>query len=264
MKCPNCGKDVHRDQARFCPHCGQRLDGVALTGGQPSPPAQGTVPMPADPPPQPAPGPAPQPAPPAGASLPPQTPPPAQGKRRSNHLGLVLIVAAVLILAAAALLFLRRKDDGEDMAAAPSSQPTMPATYESQSSALSLPTPTPSLPPIPTAAPTPEPTAAPSAAPTAAPTPSAQPTPLPVLPGLEVQPDVMPMEDLRPLLRVATDSSRLNMRAGPGTGYDVVGQADHDAVVVQVGSLSQDAAWIVIEAEGVYGWASAEYLAPIN
>lgn len=94
------------------------------------------------------------------------------------------------------------------------------------------------------------------------PPPAAPVTPPPEQPGLEVQPDegTDPSEAI--VLRVTTQSSRLNMRSGPGTEYEVVGQADHGALVTKIGSLSGDQGWIGIECNGVFGWVSAQYLSP--
>ena len=92
------------------------------------------------------------------------------------------------------------------------------------------------------------------------PTTTPEPTALSALPGLEVQPDWLYPTDARALVRVTTESDRLNMRSGPSTDYAVVDKAECDELVYQVGGLSGDGAWVVIERNGVYGWASAEYL----
>lgn len=262
MKCPNCGKEVRQNQARFCPHCGQRLDGATFTSGENTEPLQprtGTVAMPD------------KAAPSAGAEKEPvmqQGPVVQQETGRKNsgkgHRGIILVLVAVIIVAAAAIVFMwQKKQDEEPAAELPAVQTTAPAVQKEDNTVSVRPTVNPTLAPIPTAAPTlaPIPTATPTPTPTAT---VPQATPLPVLPGLEVQPNVMSNESERTVMRVATESSRLNMRSGPGTDYDVVGKAEHDALVTEVGTLLEDSSWIVIESEGVYGWVSAQYLSPVS
>ena len=83
-------------------------------------------------------------------------------------------------------------------------------------------------------------------------------------PGLDVQPTHVWDTQSQTLLRVATNADNLNMRKGPGTDYDLVGQAPHDGVVTRIGKRSDNDGWILILYDGAYGWVSAEYLAPIN
>ena len=56
---------------------------------------------------------------------------------------------------------------------------------------------------------------------------------------------------------VAADGSRLNLRAGPGTGYAIVGKLD-DGVSVAV--LSSDGGWAQILHHGSFGYVSEDYL----
>ena len=185
---------------------------------------------------------------PAAPPTPPSTPPSQKG-RGAVWVVLALVLAAVVV--ALVWFFVGRDDAGQpDIAPQPTAAATMPA--------IALPTSAPTLLPIPTAAPTPTPT---PLIPTPVPTTTPEPTALSALPGLEVQPDWLYPTDARALVRVTTESDRLNMRSGPSTDYAVVDKAECDELVYQVGGLSGDGAWVVIERNGVYGWASAEYLA---
>ena len=113
--------------------------------------------------------------------------------------------------------------------------------------------------PAPTAAPAPAATPAPQAAITP---PSPTPAPeLPAeLPGLAVQPDIRLNADQWVTLLVDTDNSNLNMRTGPGTEYDLVGQAPHDGKVMQVGMSSTVSGWTLVYYDGLYGWVSTDYV----
>lgn len=267
MKCPHCGKEIRQNKAYFCPHCGQRLDGVTLTpdGGKKMPAAgPATMPMPGNRQPA-AEGAAPRPQTPPAPAMPqasvPTPPPeqPPQRKRSGCGPAVLFLVVAVVIVVAAVFWFLGQSGKEEELPQTSSvSEPTSTPLPAESGSTLTSPTAAPSLPPIPTVGPTPIPTVAPTATPTVTP----EPTALPVLPGLEVQPNEVPDASENKILRVTTESSRLNMRSGPGTDYEVVGQADHDALVTKVGSLAEDQGWIVIASNGVYGWVSAQYLSP--
>lgn len=58
---------------------------------------------------------------------------------------------------------------------------------------------------------------------------------------------------------VATDSSNLNVRKGPGTDQPVVGKAAHGSVVTLV-SKTNDQWWLIRTADGEEGYAYAQYL----
>jgi len=62
-------------------------------------------------------------------------------------------------------------------------------------------------------------------------------------------------------VKVATDSSNLNIRKGPGTDYPIVGKAAHDEVITLV-SKSNDQWWLVRTKDGEEGYAYAQYLTP--
>lgn len=63
--------------------------------------------------------------------------------------------------------------------------------------------------------------------------------------------------------KVTTTSSNLNIRKGPGTDQPIVGKAAHHEVVTLVNK--GDAGWWEIKTDkGVEGYASAQYLTPID
>ena len=62
---------------------------------------------------------------------------------------------------------------------------------------------------------------------------------------------------------VATESSRLNMRSGPGTEYDIVGKADHNAKVQLIKKMFNG--WYFIKDEdGQEGFSSTDYLKEVT
>lgn len=63
--------------------------------------------------------------------------------------------------------------------------------------------------------------------------------------------------------RVTTTSSNLNIRKGPGTDQPIVGKAAHHEVVTLV-NKSDGGWWQVKTDNGVEGYASAQYLTPID
>ncbi|MBO9635209.1 MAG: SH3 domain-containing protein [Chitinophagaceae bacterium] len=63
--------------------------------------------------------------------------------------------------------------------------------------------------------------------------------------------------------KVTTTSSNLNIRKGPGTDQPIVGKAAHHEVVTLVNQ--SDGGWWQIKTDnGVEGYASAQYLTPID
>lgn len=63
--------------------------------------------------------------------------------------------------------------------------------------------------------------------------------------------------------KVTTTSSNLNIRKGPGTDQPIVGKAAHHEIVTLVNK--SDAGWWEIKTDkGVEGYASAQYLTPID
>jgi uncharacterized protein YgiM (DUF1202 family) len=59
--------------------------------------------------------------------------------------------------------------------------------------------------------------------------------------------------------RVATESSNLNIRKGPGTDQPIVGKAAHNSTVTLV-SKTNDQWWLVRTDKGEEGYAYAQYL----
>ena len=60
---------------------------------------------------------------------------------------------------------------------------------------------------------------------------------------------------------VATDSTNLNIRKGPGTDQPIVGKASHGEVVTLL-SRSNDQWWLIKTDAGEEGYAYAQYLRP--
>lgn len=81
------------------------------------------------------------------------------------------------------------------------------------------------------------------------------------LPGLSVQPEYVLAESARSIWTVATQSNNLNLRAGPGTDYDIVGKMPTGTQVLACGySTGGPSNWIVVDYQGTYGWACTDYL----
>lgn len=81
------------------------------------------------------------------------------------------------------------------------------------------------------------------------------------LPGLAQQPDYVLAESARSTWTVITRQDNLNMRAGPGTEYEVVGKLPSGTRVTGCGYSSDGPGnWIVVEYQGSYGWACTDYL----
>ena len=108
----------------------------------------------------------------------------------------------------------------------------------------------------PSPAPTPQPTPEPTPAPTPEPTP--EPTPVPEYEGLSVQPTTYYNEGEQPTYTV-TDGNNLNMRGGPGTDYDKIGQVPASTGVTALGT-NEDGSWVVVNYNGTYGWLKTEFL----
>jgi hypothetical protein len=60
-------------------------------------------------------------------------------------------------------------------------------------------------------------------------------------------------------LRVATESTNLNIRKGPGTDQPIIGKAGHHEVVTLV-SKTNDQWWLIRTNDGEEGYAYAQYL----
>lgn len=61
--------------------------------------------------------------------------------------------------------------------------------------------------------------------------------------------------------KVATDSSNLNIRKGPGTDQPIVGKAAHGETVTLI-SKPNDQWWLIKTDAGEEGYAYAQYLSP--
>ena len=97
----------------------------------------------------------------------------------------------------------------------------------------------------------------PAAESAAEPTPTPEPTPV-TFDGLSEQPATVYADGEQPTFTVTPDST-MNMRAGPGTDFDRVGQIPAGTTVTALGA-NADETWIVVEYEGTYGWLTKEYL----
>ena len=54
----------------------------------------------------------------------------------------------------------------------------------------------------------------------------------------------------------------LNVRAGPGSSFDVVGTLDHDAVNVEVIRPDESFEWALINIDEGTGWVSLSFIVP--
>jgi hypothetical protein len=116
---------------------------------------------------------------------------------------------------------------------------------------------------VPTVAPPPAPTATPTTAPTVAPQPSNTPPPPPTSAPAPTTPPIAWRPDPYAVVGVRSDDV-LNVRAGPGVGYDVVGSIPFYGMGVQVGETGQEvgeALWLPAWYRGIEGWANSHYLA---
>ena len=93
----------------------------------------------------------------------------------------------------------------------------------------------------------------------AGPTPEPTPEPTPVnFDGLSEQPTTVYAEGEQPGFTVTPDSN-MNLRAGPSTDFDKVGQIPAGTAVTALGT-NADETWVVVQYEGTYGWLAKEYL----
>ncbi len=84
-------------------------------------------------------------------------------------------------------------------------------------------------------------------------------------PGVNEIKSYLEVEDLRSKnikMRVATKSSNLNIRKGPGTDFDIIGKAAHNSQVQLIKKMCNG--WYYIKAaDGTEGFCSTDYLAEI-
>ncbi len=95
------------------------------------------------------------------------------------------------------------------------------------------------------------------AEPEATPEPTPEPTPCP---------STRPERAARPFYNegeqptyTVTDGNNLNMRGGPGTDYDKIGQVPASTGVTALGT-NEDGSWVVVNYNGTYGWLKTEFL----
>jgi hypothetical protein len=62
---------------------------------------------------------------------------------------------------------------------------------------------------------------------------------------------------------VTTEHTNLNIRKGPGTDQAIVGKAAHGEVVTVLSKTSEQW-WLVRSVDGEEGYASAQYLSPVE
>ena len=60
--------------------------------------------------------------------------------------------------------------------------------------------------------------------------------------------------------RVITEGDRLNLRAGPGTEYDIVGKIPEYTSLRIYGSANTAPAWVLVQYQGQFGWTNLDYL----
>lgn len=271
MKCENCGSILENPKAKFCPHCGARLtpeDTGSLCFGEPASPEEEPEPptepvRPAEPVrrAQPVRSAEPvRPAPPAEPEPPvrPYRQEPAQNRvpqpQRTTDVRTIVIavLVVVIVILLATELFLMTRKPSETV---PAGTPVPTAAADAAEATPAPETPAP-------AASAPETSSPALQMPAAAQEPEyAQDV---SYPGLDVQPSLIWREGNQATFRVATKADNLNMRKGPDTGYDLVGQAPHDGLVSRVGKMDNDDGWVLILYNGTYGWVSAQYLEPLE
>ena len=60
--------------------------------------------------------------------------------------------------------------------------------------------------------------------------------------------------------RVITEGGRLNLRAGPGTEYAIVGKIPEYTSLRIYGSSNTAPAWVLVQYQGQFGWTNLDYL----
>jgi uncharacterized protein YgiM (DUF1202 family) len=85
------------------------------------------------------------------------------------------------------------------------------------------------------------------------------------VPGITDVKNYLEVEDLTSkniMMRVATKSSNLNIRKGPGTTFDIVGKAAHNSKVQLIKKMYNG--WYFIKsADGTEGFCSTDFLADV-
>lgn len=84
-------------------------------------------------------------------------------------------------------------------------------------------------------------------------------------PGVKSVVNYLEVEDLTSqniFMKVATKSSNLNIRKGPGTDFEIVGKAAHNSQVQLIKKMHNG--WFYIKSDkGVEGFCSTDYLAEV-
>lgn len=73
-------------------------------------------------------------------------------------------------------------------------------------------------------------------------------------------PDTPPARTDAIFFTTRTNGERLNLRAGPGTGYDIIGKIPDYLRLRIYGTMSNVPGWALVQYDQQYGWVSTEYL----
>lgn len=73
-------------------------------------------------------------------------------------------------------------------------------------------------------------------------------------------PDTPPARTDAIYFTTRTNGERLNLRAGPGTGYDIIGKIPDYLRLRVYGTMSSAPGWALVQYNQQYGWVSTEYL----
>ena len=73
-------------------------------------------------------------------------------------------------------------------------------------------------------------------------------------------PDTPPARTDTIFFTTRTNGERLNLRAGPGTGYDIIGKIPDYLRLRVYGTMSSAPGWALVQYDQQYGWVSTEYL----
>lgn len=73
-------------------------------------------------------------------------------------------------------------------------------------------------------------------------------------------PDTPPARTDAIFFTTRTNGERLNLRAGPGTGYDIIGKIPDYLRLRVYGTMSSAPGWALVQYDQQYGWVSTEYL----
>lgn len=173
-----------------------------------------------------------------GLALPAERPPHGRNSRRLLFLSVGGGLALLAILAGLILLGPGQRWVGRQ----PEVSPTVASLPGTPAPAALAVTPSPTL------TPTPSPTASPASSPTPSPSPTLTLSPTP-------SPSLTPTSTPTPYLTVSDD--HLNVYAGPGEGYEKLGQVHRGDRLLILGR-SEDSAWCQVDYLGWPGWIAAQ------